>query len=100
MNFGSIELPEFVTGRSILQERDVLPSVERIDRRCQACGLAGEPCQDDVTARMRHHVGERRARVARRAIPLEYRVIACWGEPVDPTRERRRRIEKRRRSAP
>lgn len=99
MNFGRFEFPKSVTGRSVLEEGHTLPPVKRIDCRCEACRFAGESRQNDMAARMRHHVGERRTGVAGRAASLENGVLARRHETVDPPCERNRRIERRRCSA-
>ena len=100
MNFTSFEFPKLVTGRRVFKERHTLPPVKRIDCGGKARGLAGESRQDDMAAGMRHHVGERRARVAGRSAAFEHRIVARGNETVDPASKGRCGIEERRRAAP
>ena len=95
MNFGSCEFPKSVTSRSVFEEGHALTPVERIDCRGEARCLAGESCQNDMIARMRHHLGERHARITGRTAAFEHGVIARRHEAFDPSRERRRRVEER-----
>ena len=100
MNFTSFEFPKLVTGRRVFKERHTLPPVKRIDCGGKARGLAGKTRQDDMAAGMRHHVGERRARVAGRPAAFEHRIVARGNETVDPASKGRCGIEERRRAAP
>ena len=95
MNFESVKLPKSMTCRSVFKEGQALPSMKRVDHRCKTGGFTRKSCQNDMISRMSHHVGERRTGIAGRTPPLEHRIVTGWLEPFDPTRERRRGIEKR-----
>ena len=68
-------------------------AVERIDQSRQTGRFA---CKSDAAAALVHQRGERLARIARRARPLEGHFVAIRLEILDPANEGRRTVEKKR----
>jgi len=66
-------------------------AVERIDRQTGRFA-----CKSDAAAALVHQRGERLARIARRARPLEGHFVAIRLEILDPANEGRRTVEKNR----
>src|SRR4051812_20846652 len=87
---------ESVAGGGVGKERHLLATVEAVDRSREAGRLAGEARDHERWAAALHGVGEGRARVAGRSVPVEDHVAAMRLEALDPSGEAGARLEQRR----